>query len=149
MTDLKKSVEVLQSLAKINRDAEAGFREFGEKIKNSDVKQFFLKEATIRADFAGELQNEAIRHGEHDPDRGGHAVAGIHRGWAELRANLGAGDEALVDEAERGEDTAKKAYEEALQKKLPGDSRGIIESQAQHIRQSHDTVRNWRDRRAA
>src|SRR3954467_8462508 len=111
MTDIKKAVETLQTLAKLNRDAENGFREFGEKIKNPEVKQFFLKEATIRANFAGELQNEVIRHGEHDPDRGGTAAAGMHRGWAELRANLGGGDEALIAEAERGEDTSKKAYE--------------------------------------
>ena len=51
---------------------------------------------------------------------------------------------AVLAECERGEDVAKKAYEEALAKDLPADIRSTVERQYQGVRQHHDRVRQLR-----
>ena len=49
-------------------------------------------------------------------------------------------------EAERGEDVAKDAFEEALKEPLPAPARTVVERQAAQVRQAHDRVRDIRDR---
>jgi uncharacterized protein (TIGR02284 family) len=45
---------------------------------------------------------------------------------------------AVLAECERGEDVARKAYEDALSKDLPADVRSMIERQYQGVRQHQD-----------
>ena len=70
----------------------------------------------------------------------------LHRGWVDIKSTITGMDEgAVLAECERGEDVAKKAYEEALAKDLPGDIRSIVERQYQGVRQHHDRVRQLRN----
>ena len=43
----------------------------------------------------------------------------VHRTWGDIKAHLGGGDHTLLETAEQGEDAAKKAYKDALEKELP------------------------------
>ena len=59
----------------------------------------------------------------------------------------GKNDHAIISEAERGEDVAKAAYENALKEtSLDATARGIVQQQSTKVRQAHDAVRDLRDR---
>lgn len=147
--DKDEIISVLEDLVETCRDGQNGFRDSAEHVKDENLKRIFDQASLDRGQFAGELENEIIRHGKHDPDRKGSATASLHRGWINLKASLGGGDESILSSAEAGEDNAKKHYEEALQKHLPSDLRSIIERQAASVRATHDKVRDLRNARKA
>ena len=147
--DHSKVIDVVEKLIETCRDGQKGFLEASEHAKDPQLRSFFAQQSLDRGQFAGELENELIHLGKHDPKREGSAVAAVHRGWLDLKAALGAGDESILSSAEAGEDNAKKQYENALQEKLPEDLRAIIEQQAVKVRAVHDQVRGMRDRKKA
>ena len=51
-----------------------------------------------------------------------------------------------IAEAERGEDVAKAAYENALRETLDAGTRTIVQQQSTKVRQAHDAARDLRDR---
>jgi uncharacterized protein (TIGR02284 family) len=51
---------------------------------------------------------------------------------------------AVLAECERGEDVAKKAYENALSRDLPSDVRAMVERQYQGVIQHRDRVHQLR-----
>jgi uncharacterized protein (TIGR02284 family) len=60
-------------------------------------------------------------------------------------AVTGKDDEAILNECERGEDVAKKSYENALAKDLPAEVRALVERQYQGVMQNHDQVKGMRN----
>ncbi|HUR36587.1 MAG TPA: PA2169 family four-helix-bundle protein [Terriglobales bacterium] len=149
MADVKKTRDIVQNLIEICRDGQNGFRESAENIKNPEVREFFNQQSLLRAQFASELENEVRRLGEADVDKSGSTLGAMHRAWIDLKSSLGGGDEAIIGAAETGEDSAKQAYQEALEENLPGDIKEIIRRQSVSVIQAHDQVRNFRDRKAA
>lgn len=149
MADIKKTRDILQNLIETCRDGQNGFREAAENIKNPEIREFFNQQSLLRAQFASELEAEVRRLGEPDVDTSGTTLAAMHRAWIDLKSSLGGGDDAIVSAAETGEDSAKKAYEEALKEKLPGDVLEIVQRQADSVVQTHNRVRDLRDRKAA
>lgn len=149
MADVKETRDILNNLIETCRDGQNGFREAAEHIKNPEVREFFNQQSLLRAQFASDLEAEVRRLGEPDVDTKGSTLAAMHRAWIDLKSALGGGDEAIISAAETGEDSAKKAYEEALQKKLPGDVQEIVRRQADSVIQAHNHVRDLRDRKAA
>lgn len=144
-----KAVSVLNSLIETCKDGEKGFREAAEGLKSADVKTRFLEHSRERARMAADLQAEVRRLGG-DPDKGGSLSGSIHRGWMDLKAALtGHDDHAIVSEAERGEDVAKKAYETALKgADLSGPALTLVQQQAAQVKRVHDQVRDLRDRQS-
>ena len=57
----------------------------------------------------------------------------------------------VLEECEYGEDAAQKAYEKALEadNDLPPDVRSLIQEEQRNLKNSHDTIRNYRDRQRA
>lgn len=149
MADQKKTRDIIQNLIETCRDGQNGFRESAEHIKNPEVKSFFNEQSLLRAQFASELEAEVHGLGERDVDSSGSTLAAMHRAWIDLKSALGGGDEAIISAAETGEDSAKKAYEEALKENLPSNLQEIVQRQASSVIQSHDRVRAFRDRKAA
>ena len=68
-----------------------------------------------------------------------------HRAWGDLKAKFGAGDHALLETAEQGEDAAKEAYADALNQDLPLPVRQLLAEQQEHILISNDYIRSKRD----
>ncbi len=145
----KKAVSVLNNLIETCKDGEKGFKEAAEGLKSADIKTKFMAYSRERAQMAAELQAEVRRLGG-DPDTSGSVSASLHRGWMDLKAALtGHDDHAIVSEAERGEDVAKKAYEDALKDAdLSGSALPLVQQQAaksaarprrsaRHSRQAH------------
>jgi uncharacterized protein (TIGR02284 family) len=71
----------------------------------------------------------------------------MHRGWINLKAALSTNEpQAVLEEAERGEDAAVAAYREALeQTDIDPATRELINSQYAEVKAAHDHVRNLRD----
>ena len=141
----KVLLDVIASL----QDGQKGFADIGEHLKDDTLKRYFLAESLKRANFRAELENELHRAGMADVKEGGTVSGAIHRTWGDLKAKLGGGDHTLLETAEAGEDVAKKAYKDALEKPLPDPIRRLLSEQQAHVNSSHDYVRNHRDALAA
>ena len=80
-----------------------------------------------------------------DLERSGSVSGALHRAWVDIKSTITGMDEtAVLAECERGEDVARKAYEDALSKELPAAVRSMIERQYQGVRQHQDRVRQLR-----
>jgi len=139
-----EALSTLKNLVDICRDGQRGYLEAAEHISDSGLRSFFNEQSLERARYAGELESEMLRMGETDTDAKGSLSGALHRGWLDLSATI-AGDDAVLYAVEQGEDVAKKAYEEALQKGLPANVEGTVRSQAQGVVSAHDHVRLLRD----
>jgi uncharacterized protein (TIGR02284 family) len=143
-----KTISVLNNLIETCKDGEIGFQTASEGVTHPAMKAAFLEYAQQRARFASDLQNEVRRLGG-NPEDSGSMSGSLHRGWLNIKSAVtGKDDHAIAAEAERGEDAAKKAYEDALNETLTPAAREIVERQAAQVRQAHDHVRDLRDRQA-
>ncbi len=143
MIDNKKTISGLNELIETCKDGQEGFRQASEAVKDSHLKMLFGQFSTQRAQFAGELQQEVMHLGG-DPEKSGSVAASMHRGWINLKSAITGGDEAaIIAECERGEDSAKKAYRDVLEKhELPASLRETVERQYAQVKAVHDQVRN-------
>ena len=140
------AISVLNNLIETCKDGELGFKTAAEGLKSADIKAKFLEYSRQRGEMVRELQTEVRRLGG-DPEKSGSVSGSLHRGWFDIKSVItGKDDHAIVTEAERGEDVAKTAYENALKETLPGTAHTIVQQQAAKVRQAHDHVRNLRDR---
>ncbi len=143
--DPEKVEKTLKDLIETLRDGHEGFTDLGHRLTDPQAKRYFLEETQVRSNFAGELENELHHLGVKDVKVGTSTSSKMHRVWGELKNKMGGGDHALLETAEQGEDTAKKAYAEALEEHLPGNVRELLARQQSHILQSHDRVKALRD----
>jgi uncharacterized protein (TIGR02284 family) len=137
--------KVLLDLIETLEDSQKGFADIGEHLKDESLKRYFLAESLKRANFRAELENELHRAGMHDVKESGSVSGALHRTWGDVKASLGGGDHAQLETAEQGEDAAKKAYKEALEKELPLPIRQLLSTQQAHVMTSHDYVKAQRD----
>jgi uncharacterized protein (TIGR02284 family) len=141
---------VLLDLVKVLQDGQKGFADIGEHLKDETLKRYFLAESLKRANFRAELENELHRAGMADVKESGSTTGALHRAWGDIKAKLGMGsDHELLATAEQGEDTAKKAYKDALEHDLPLPIRQLLTEQQSHVQNSHDYVKSHRDAKAA
>lgn len=147
----KDVIDVLNDLIEYSKDGEKGFKTSAEDVKNPELKAFFVKRAAGCATSAAELQSEVRRLGG-DPETSTSVSGDLHRGWVNLKSLLtGKDDEAILDEVERGEDHALKAYKEAREKLVKlgrtatDSSYNLVETQLQGVQRNHDEVKVLRD----
>ena len=139
--------ETLRSVIESLIDGQEGFQKIGDNLKDETLKRYFLAESLKRAQFRGDLEEVLHQEGIHDVKEKGSVSGAIHRAWGDIKTKLGGGDHTLLETAEQGEDAAKKAYADAMQKELPLPIRQILATQAAHIQSSHDYVKAARDSR--
>lgn len=138
-------VSVLNDLIETSRDGAEGFRTCAEDVKDPTLKTYFQNRAQGCEEAVRELSVEVRRYGG-DPDTTGSATGALHRTWLDLKTAITSGDNlAVLEECERGEDTAVSAYENALREELPADLRTLIEKQYEGAKRNHDEVRRMRD----
>ena len=127
------------------RDGQEGFREAAEGVKDSELKTLFYEYSQQRAQFGAVLM-ELVRELGGDPTHSGSAAGAIHRGWMDLKAAItGGSEESILNEAERGEDSAKDAYKDALEKNLPANIADVVRQQATAVQAAHNRVRELRN----
>lgn len=135
----------LNGLIETLKDGEEGFRTSADKLEDPALRAQFHSFASQRTAFASALQVEVSRIGG-QPETTGSTAGSFHRGWIDLKSSvMGSSDHAILEEAERGEDSAVKAYRDALSKDLPEDIRGVINAQYKDILATHNTVKALRD----
>ena len=138
-------ISTLNGLIETCKDGQEGFKQAAEGVERSDLKSLFYEFSQQRAQFAGELQSVVQTLGG-DPENSGSVAGAIHRGWINIKSAVTGKDEAaILNECERGEDSAKNAYKNALEESLPAYVLETIETQYQAILSAHDRVKALRD----
>lgn len=138
-------ISSLNGLIETCKDGQEGFKEAAEGVDRSDLKSLFYEFSQQRAQFAGELQSIVQQLGG-DPEKSGSFSGAIHRGWINIKSAVTGKDEAsILNECERGEDSAKKTYKDALESALPTNILETVQAQYQAILSAHDRVKALRD----
>ena len=139
-------ISTLNGLIETCKDGQEGFKEAAEGVERSDLKSLFYEFSQQRAQFAGELQSLVQQLGG-DPEKSGSVAGAMHRGWINIKSAVtGKDDGAILNECERGEDSAKSAYKDALEDKpLPANVTETIQTQYQAILSAHDRIKALRD----
>lgn len=138
-------ISTLNGLIETCKDGQNGFKEAAEGVERSDLKSLFYEFSQQRAQFAGELQSLVSTLGG-DPENSGSVAGALHRGWINIKSAVtGKDDNAILNECERGEDSAKNAYKNALEEPLPANITDIVQQQYQAILSAHDRVKALRD----
>ena len=150
MTDLnKEAISVLNDLIETSKDGQEGFKSCAEDIKQQDLKAFFVKRSADCATAAAELQS-AVRSLGGEPETSTSVAGDLHRRWVDVKSIFtGKGEEAVLNEAERGEDHALKAYKEALEKIDKHQLlhiRDLVVRHLQGVQRNHDEVKALRNR---
>lgn len=140
---------VLQNLIEIARDGQEGYRLASEHVKDAALKEAFAGRSAQRSRFVHQLQDLQERFGLQKPDDGGSVSGGLHRAWMQIRAAVSRQeDQAILEEAERGEDAAVEAYRQALGNEvveLPPEAVRTLQEQAGEVQSDHDFVKQLRD----
>ncbi|CAI3789111.1 hypothetical protein AHFPHNDE_02799 [Pseudomonas sp. MM227] len=147
MTDAhKETIKVLNDLIETSKDGEAGFKDLAENTKNPELKAVFTAAASDTASGAAELQNEVRKLGG-EPETTTSVAGDLHRRWVDLKSAItGKDDVALLNEAERGEDVAKKSYTKALENHdVTPEVRAVIQKQFDGVMRNHDKIKALRD----
>lgn len=153
MTDLnKEAISILNDLIETSKDGQEGFKSCAEDIKHPELKALFAKRSADCAAAAAELQAQVRALGG-DPETSTSVAGDLHRRWVDVKSVFtGKDEEAVLNEAERGEDHALKAYKEALEKiskhNLVG-IRDLVERQYHGVQRNHDQVKALRNQAPA
>lgn len=140
-------ISTLNDLIKTSKDGEAGFKTCAADAsdRNQRLKSMLTMRQNECAAAVSELQQLVRAHGGNPKDSS--SVSGaMHRAWVDVKSAVtGKDDEAVLNECERGEDSAVKNYREALKSDLPADVRAVVERQYQGVLSNHDQIKIMRD----
>jgi uncharacterized protein (TIGR02284 family) len=147
--DTDDVIDTLNDLIETSKDGEYGFRTSAEYLRDPQIKQLFNDRAEQCRRAVTELQ-DCVRQLGGKADDSGSAAGAVHRGWVAVKGTLsGYSDLAILEETERGEDTAMASYRDALQEDLPPQVRELVERQFEGVKRNHAQVRMLRDQARA
>jgi len=137
----------LNELLEKNYDAEKGYKFAAEKVKNPQLQSFFSERAKERYDFGHELKSEIRNFGE-APEKGSSLAGDAHRTWMNLKTSFSSDkEEAVLEEAIRGEKAAIEEYNEVLKDtNLPASTGNILVKQRDSITASLNKVKTLENR---
>ncbi|MFC0402753.1 PA2169 family four-helix-bundle protein [Paraburkholderia rhizosphaerae] len=142
-------IAVINDLIETSKDGERGFLKAADDAHDAQLKELLRSRAETCTHAARELQDLVMQLGG-KPESGGSVSGALHRGWVDLKSVVGnRSDHAILVDCEKGEDVAKKRYQDALDKDLPADVRALVERQCQGVILNHDRIRDLRDQYAA
>ena len=134
----------LRELRRLCVDSSKGFEECAELAKSAGLKSLFLAIADERRGMDAELERQIEWNDQHEEENGSY-LAAMHRAWIRVRDAMSSDDSCILNEAERGEDTIKEAYEDALKETMGSPIHSLLASQYLQVKDSHDRVRDLRD----
>ncbi|MDZ5604826.1 PA2169 family four-helix-bundle protein [Pseudomonas sp. RP23018S] len=147
----KDVIDVLNDLIEYSKDGQKGFEKSAEDVKSPQLKSFLVERGVGCAKAASDLQAE-VRHLGGDPETSTSFTGDLHRGWIDLKSKFTShDDEAVLNETERGQDYALKAYKEAREKlvklNVPAAANALtlVDTQLQGVQRNHDKVKALRD----
>ncbi|MBT8249150.1 MAG: PA2169 family four-helix-bundle protein [Acidimicrobiia bacterium] len=132
----------LTTLINLVSDGVEGLAKSAELVEDDVARSLFELWSSERRQFLADLHNIAARFSADDEEPG--TVGGaVHRAWMTAKSAVTGDDEAVIEAAVRGEQTAIDAYEDALGTDLPDYARPVIQQQLEQIRSIHDRLTNW------
>src|SRR5437879_8945859 len=142
----KETISTINDLIETLKDGQEGFRQAAEAVADPKLKSLFNEYSLQRARFAGELQSQAVALGESKPEDSGSSAGAMHRAWINLESAIAKHeDHAILAECERGEDSAVKEYQEALEIDAPAPLREVILREYGDVKNAHDRIKQLRD----
>ena len=136
----------LNDLLEKNYDAEKGFKTASENAKHPGLKSYFSNKSQERYDFGHQIKAELRNYGE-KPDKGGSMTGAAHRTWMEVKSWFsGDDDEAMLEEAIRGEKASVEEYQDVLKDTaLAASTRQILEKQKNTIQVGLGKIKSLED----
>ncbi len=126
--------EKLNDLLENTYDAERGFKKAAENVDSGQLKRYFEGKAQERYDFGHALKSEIKQFGQ-KVDKGDSLTGKAHRSWMDLKSLFSSdNEEAMLEEAIKGEKKAIEAYDEVLtETSLPSSTQALLEQQRNKI----------------
>ncbi|SHJ79721.1 ferritin-like domain-containing protein [Pseudozobellia thermophila] len=136
----------LNDLLEKTYDAEKGFKKAAENVESITLKGYFQRKAQERYDFGHELKAEIKQFGQ-EIDKGDSFTSKVHRSWMDLKNFFAAdSEEAMLEEAIKGEKAAISEYEEVMQDtSLPNSTKVLLARQKHKIENGLDTIEKLED----
>ncbi len=136
----------LNDLLEKNYDAEKGYKKASENAEHAGLKSYFLNKSQERYDFGHQLKSE-LKNFNQDPEKGGSVAGAAHRTWMEVKSWFsGDDDEAMLEEAIRGEKASVAEYKNVLNEtELPEATRQLLEIQKNTIEHSLLNIKKLED----
>lgn len=136
----------LNDLLEKNYDAEKGFKKASENAKHAGLKSYFSNKAKERYNYSHQLKSELQGFGQ-EPEKGGSVTGAAHRTWMEVKSWFSTDDdEAMLEEAIRGEKASVKEYKEVLSETaLPSSTKQLLEQQKSEIERGLDNIKRLED----
>lgn len=149
MTNLKKIIEVLNDLIKINKEREEGYVKAGRELTPAEhnLRGIFERKAQESRNNVIQLQSKAYEIGaaaEEEEEPVSNPITGvIYNAWNQLKSVFeGSDKESILKCRNSEEEAAQKCYEDALnQQELPEDLTNVIRQQKQSIDLSREEMR--------
>jgi uncharacterized protein (TIGR02284 family) len=146
--DNNQVAATLNKLLETTKDGESGFRTCADAVKNTELKKV-LEDAACKCDEGAKELEAKIRSLGTEPAASGTAAGALHRAWTNVKSSVaGMSDYAVLTECERGEDVAKRVYEEALVEDLPAEVKNLVQHQYEGVKLNHNRIRALRDQAA-
>ena len=144
--EAKATQALLNELVETLKDGQKGYADAMTDVEDATLKDTFKKYAAQRAEYITEIEDQMFKLNL-KPEEESSVTGTIHRAWIDLKSALTSKDnKAVLNECERGEDYAKKAYQTALKAEdLPSALKSVIEKQYQGVTEAHDTIKSLRD----
>ena len=144
--EAKATQALLNELVETLKDGQKGYADAMTDVEDTNLKETFKKYAAQRAEYITEIEDQMFKLNL-KPEEESSVTGTVHRAWIDLKAALTSKDsKAVLNECERGEDYAKKAYQTALKAQdLPANVKSVIEKQYQGVTAAHDNIKALRD----
>jgi uncharacterized protein (TIGR02284 family) len=140
--DIEKIEDRLKDLVTKNEDAIKGFEKASKNAEQAGIKSYFEKKVVERMQFLKELRAAATDLDLGSIEIDGSTAGAAHRTWMDVKAFFsGDNDEAMLEEAVRGDKSAMDDYEKALgETMVPHRIKEIIRAQRQKLQNDLETT---------
>lgn len=144
--DIKEIENCLNDIIQKNEDAIKGYEQAAENAQEIGLKNYFRNKSKERRNFLTELKSAAPALDTRD-DIDGSVTGGMHRAWMDIKAFFSAdNDEAMLEEAIRGDKAAVEEYNEVLaDTHMPSEAASVIRKQRDWISQDLASIKSMED----
>ncbi len=136
----------LNDLLENTYDAEKGFKNAADNVDDGNLKRYFAGKAQERYDFGHALKSEIKQFGQ-EVEKGDSLTGKAHRSWMDLKSLFSSDDEeAMLEEAIKGEKKAIEAYDEVLKEtSLPNSTQALLQQQRNKINTGLMNIKSLED----
>ncbi|MEJ1221374.1 PA2169 family four-helix-bundle protein [Sediminicola sp. 1XM1-17] len=139
--DVKKIENRLQEIIDKNEDAIKGFQKAEENSKDVGIRNYFSARVKNRENFLKQLKNASPELILGNENIEGTTAGAAHRTWMDVKAFFSNdNDEAMLEEAVRGDKSAIEEYSEVLaETHIPARIKEILREQREVIQNDLET----------